>query len=63
MDKQTVLGTLQEALNDGNAIEQKLRQLIRERRIDADTLATALTRIERFQFDMQIVIEDIQGGH
>lgn len=60
MDKQTVIDTLQEAMNDGEAIERKLRQLIRERRIDADALAIALTRIERFRFDMQITIEEVR---
>lgn len=60
MAEQAVIAALQEALNDGEAIERKLRQLIKQRRIDAEALAIALTRIERFQFDMKIAIEELR---
>lgn len=60
MTEQTVIATLQEVINDGEAIERKLRQLIKQRRIDANALAIALTRIERFQFDVKIAIEELR---
>lgn len=57
----SVISVLQQAFQDSMAIDQKLRKLIRDRRIDADVLAIALTRVENLRDDLLTAMEEAKA--
>lgn len=62
MDKQVVIDTLRDALNDSKAIERKLRALLRDQGIPLSDapygFASGLTRLEDFRDDIRTALSE-----
>jgi hypothetical protein len=66
VNKQLVLDTLRDALNDTKPLERKLRGLLRDQGIDLIDapygLASALERLEQLRDDLRNARNEIEAG-